>query len=90
MALDVQFKVVFYSFIYGMFYVYTYKLLRKIKSKSKVIIIIFESLFCFCHLVLFYYLLYLINKGIITTYIIIFFVLGSIFCKVLYFNDKKI
>ena len=90
MALEVQFKVIFYSFLYGMFYIYTYNLLRKIPSKSKLVLIIFECIFCFSHLGLFYYLLYLINKGIITAYIMIFFILGSIFCKVLYFGDKKI
>lgn len=89
MELVEQFKVIFYSFIYGMFFLSTYKILKRFKFKNNVLKIIIEFLFCIGHVSLFYFFLYKINSGILTFYIIIFLIIGSIFCHLLYFSDKK-
>lgn len=89
MNLETQFKVIFFSFIYGMFFMYTFNLLKKMNLKRKLIKYMFEFLFCILHISLFYFLLYKINYGILNYYIFIFLVLGGIFCKVFYYNDKN-
>lgn len=86
MTLDEQIKVVFYSFIYGMFYYATYKMLKKITLRKKIKLLI-EFLFSISHVLLFYILLFLINGGALSFYILIFFSLGNIFCRLLYFNN---
>lgn len=89
MNLEEQFKVIFYAFIYGMLFVSTYKLLKKLKFKRIVFKLISEFLFCNIHLLIFYFFLYKINSGILNMYVFIFLVLGGMFCKVFYFGDKK-
>jgi len=89
MILDEQIRVMFYSFIYGMFYLTSYKFFKKFKIKKMLVTIILNTIFCFSHVSLFYYLLYLINKGILSIYIMIFFILGIFICHLLYFNDKN-
>lgn len=89
MNLELQFKVIFYSFIYGMFFFFTLKLLKLIKLKKNKYRFFVELLFFMSHTTLFYYLLYKINNGIINTYIFILFILGMFFCHFLYFGDKK-
>ena len=86
MTLDEQIKVIFYSFIYGMFYYATYKMLKKITLRKKIKLLI-EFLFSISHVLLFYILLFLINDGALSFYILIFFSLGNIFCRLLYFNN---
>lgn len=89
MNLSLQFKSLFYSFIYGMFFLYTYKLFRHLILKNKIVKVILEFLFCLIHVILFYYFLYKINNGILSFYLAIFLSLGMFFCKILYFNDKN-
>lgn len=89
MELEEQFKVVFYSFLYGMFFITTLKTLKFVKINNKIIKFIIELMFCLLHSSLFYYLLYNINKGILNYYIIIFLIVGAYFCKLFYFGDKK-
>lgn len=89
MNLESQFKVIFYSFIYGMFFVSTLKILKLFKFKNKVIKIICEFLFCISHVIIFYYLLYKLDYGILNYYIAIFLLCGGLFCQLLYFQDKK-
>lgn len=89
MSLENQFKVIFYSFIYGMLFLSTYKILKRLKFKKNILKIIMEFLFCILHAILFYFLLYKINNGMLSFYILIFLILGGLFCQLLYFNDKK-
>lgn len=89
MNLEEQFKVIFYSFIYGMFFLSTIKGLRYFKIKKNIYKFIMQLIFMLLHVSLFYYLLYKINGGILSIYVAIFFAIGMFFCKVLYFNDKK-
>lgn len=85
MNLTVQFKVIFFSFIYGMFFYWTLYFASRIKYK----VIIKNILFFFLHTIVFYYLLYKVNAAILNIYIPVFFIFGALFCKVLYFNDKN-
>ncbi|HIU40514.1 MAG TPA: hypothetical protein IAB68_04360 [Candidatus Aphodocola excrementigallinarum] len=89
MNLDEQFRVIFYSFIYGMFFLFTFKLFRLIKIKKLFYKFVLELIFFMLHVTLFYFLLYKINGGMLSSYIIIFLILGCISCHLLYFNDKK-
>lgn len=89
MNLEDQFKVIFYSFIYGMFFITTLKILKLFKFSKKTVKIISEFLFCVLHIIIFYYLLYKIDYGILNYYIVIFLLLGGLFCQLLYFKDKK-
>lgn len=89
MDLSLQFKSIFYSFIYGMFFLYTYKLFKHFRIGNKVIKIILEFFFCFIHSILFYFFLYKINNGILSFYLALFLVLGMILCKIFYFNDEN-
>ena len=89
MSLDDQFKVIFFSFIYGMFFLASLKVLNLIKFKRKPVKILGELIFCFLHVIIFYFLLYKINYGILNYYIVIFLVCGGLFCQLLYFTDKK-
>jgi len=90
MELQEQFKVIFYSFIYGMFFITTLRVFKHIMIKNKFIKFFLELIFCLLHSSLFYYLLYNINRGILNYYIIIFLIIGAYFCKLFYFNDKKV
>lgn len=89
MNLESQFKVIFYSFIYGMFFVFSLKLFKMINLKKKIIKVVGELLFCFSHIIIFYYLLYKIDYGILNYYIVIFLIGGGVFCQLLYFSDKN-
>lgn len=89
MNLEEQFKVIFYSFIYGMFFLATLRMFLMLKIKKIFQRFITELIFLLCHATLFYFLLYKINNGIISIYIPILFILGMAFCHFLYFEDKK-
>ncbi len=89
MSLENQFKVIFYSFIYGMFFVFVFRLFSLIKFKNKVLKVICEFVFCILNLILFYFLLYKINNGVLSFYIFLMLILGGLFCKVFYFGNKK-
>lgn len=89
MNLESQFKVIFYSFIYGMFFVSTFKAFKMIKFKKKFMKILLELLFCLFHVNIFYALLYKIDYGILNYYIVIFLIIGGFFCQLLYFEDKN-
>lgn len=89
MNLEEQFKVIFYSFVYGMFFLATIKCLKKIPFKKVAIRFIVSLAFMLSHVSLFYYLLYKINGGMLSFYIILFLSFGAFFCQLLYFGDKK-
>lgn len=89
MVLEEQIKVIFFSFIYGMFYYFSYKLFKSIKFRKRYFKIFFELMFNMSHSILFFILLYILNGGILNFYLLLFFILGNIFCHFLYFKDKK-
>lgn len=89
MGLENQFKVIFYSFIYGMFFLVTLRLMKLIKIRKKILKIIVEFFFCFIHVIIFYFLLYRINYGSLNYYMIIFLIFGGLFCQLLYFKDNN-
>lgn len=89
MELENQFKVIFYSFIYGMFFLVTLRLMKLIKTRKKILKIIIEFFFCFIHVIIFYFLLYRINYGSLNYYMIIFLIFGGLFCQLLYFKDNN-
>ena len=73
MSLEEQFRVIFYSFAYGMFFLSTVKLIKCIKVKKTLSRFLMELLFMIFHVILFYFLLYKINGGIISFYVGLFF-----------------
>ena len=89
MQLEEQIKVIFYSFIYGLFFLASYNFLNLIKFKNIFLKNLITFCFCMLHTLLFYFLLYKINGGILNYYIALFFILGIFFCHFLYFNDKN-
>lgn len=89
MSLENQFKVIFYSFVYGMFFIATLKALKLIKTRKKILKILCEFFFCFIHVIIFYFLLYKINNGNLNYYMAIFLFFGGLFCQQLYFKDNK-
>lgn len=89
MNLQEQFKVIFYSITYGMFFLASYILFRKLQLKKKIFKILLEFIFCIFHIILFYYLLYKINFGVITVYAILFLFVGGFFCHLLYFKNER-
>ena len=89
MGLENQFKVIFYSFIYGMFFLVTLRLMKLIKIRKKILKIIIEFFFCFIHVIIFYFLLYKINYGSLNYYMIIFLIFVCLFFQLLYFKDNN-
>lgn len=60
-----------------------------LKVKNVIYKFIFQLIFFVLHVSLFYLLLYKINGGMLSFYIVIFLILGIFSCHLLYFNDKK-
>lgn len=89
MNLELQFKVIFYCFIYGILFFSTLKLVKRIKIKNILYKFLIELLFIVSHTLLFYFLLYKINGGILNFYVFLFLIFGSFFCKVFYFSNKN-
>ena len=89
MNINEQIMVIFYSFIYGMFYLSTLRYYRKIEPKNLILKYLLGFIFMLLHTTLFYVLLYKLNNGMLSIYIVICFVLGCFFCHFLYFGDKK-
>ena len=63
MTLEEQFKVLFYSFIYGMFFLSSLRLFNLINVKKMVVKFMLEMLFVLSHVIIFYILLYNTNKS---------------------------
>ena len=76
MTLEEQFKVLFYSFIYGMFFLSSLRIFNLIKVKKRVVKFMLEMLFVLSHIIIFYLLLYKINYGSLSFYIFLSFIIG--------------
>lgn len=72
-----------------MFFIATLKILKTINFKKKIMKVLCELLFCFFHVVIFYLLLYKIDYGILNYYIVLFLIIGGLFCQLLYFLGKN-
>lgn len=88
MSITIQIKVLYYSFFSGIIFYLVQRILRNIKRKEveKILIYIINIIF----FLLYYYLLYKINYGILSSYLFISFIIGMFFCKILYFKRKSI
>lgn len=87
MILGLQIKIIFYSFIYGIFFYISLRLFKKITFKNKILKYFMQFIFCILNIFLFYFLLYKINYGILNYYELIFFFVGMFFCQSFYFNN---
>ena len=89
MILIIQIKSLAFSFLYGIFFAFTYKINYKyLMSGMKVFKLILSLFFIFDHILLYFILLSQINNGILHLYFLFTFVLGNIFY--VYLFDKKI
>ena len=90
MILEEQIKIIFISFIYGILFYSGYKKLKQLKIKKRVIRYVLEFIFCMLNsFFFFFFITYKINGGILSYYMIIFVIIGILFCHLLYFDDKK-
>ena len=88
MFLDVQLKVFFFSFIYGIFVYFFYRNILLLKTKKYMVKFSLNFFCCMLIVFLFYFLLYKINYGELNYYIFILFAIGCYFCHLLYYKDK--
>ncbi len=90
MTLILQIKSLAFSFLYGIFFAFTYKYnYRFLTSKNlffKIIVIFF---FVIDHILLYFVLISKINNGILHLYFFFMFVLGIIFYVYLFDSNKQ-
>lgn len=86
MNLEIQIKVLFYSFIFGMFLEFYLKLINKITFKKLIMKFLLIYSISIILPVLFYYLLYKINYGQINLYVFLSMFIGMRFCHRLYYK----
>lgn len=77
-SLDIQFKMIIFSFCYGVIYFLELKCLKKLLYKKYIISILFGLM----NGVLYFFLLKIINYGILNINLLIYFVIGFYVCKV--------
>lgn len=79
MDLEIQIQSLIVSYIYGLFFSLTYNLLFFILyHNNKYLRILFDLLYIFILFTLYFYILLVINKGIVHIYFVILLVLGFI------------
>ena len=89
MILIIQIKSLAFSFLYGIFFAFTYKLNYKyLMSNMKFFKVTLSLFFIFDHVLLYFVLISLINNGILHLYFLFTFVLGNIFYVYLFDNRK--
>lgn len=90
MTLIIQIKSLAFSFLYGIFFAFTYKINYKyLMSNFKIFNLILSLFFIFDHVLLYFILISLINNGILHLYFFITFILGNIFYVYLFDNNIK-
>ena len=77
-SLDIQFKMIIFSFCYGATYFLELKCLKKLLYKKYIISILFGLM----NGVLYFFLIKIINDGILNINLLIYFVIGFYVCKV--------
>ncbi len=82
MSLFIQIKMILITFIYGLFFSFTFNLSKKVLLDSKrVIKLLLSSLFMIDHTLLYFILIRFINNSILHIYLFIFFILGIYFYR---------
>lgn len=90
MTLDLQFDLILYSFLFGIFYRISYELFYKILfHKFKIIKVISSLIFCFFHVLLYYLVIQKIVNGILNPYALISFIIGFLFTAILFTKKKN-
>lgn len=80
MILILQIKSLLFSFIYGIFFCFTFYINKEILTpKNKIIRIITNILFILDHTLIYFILLKIINNSILHIYMFLMFILGNIF-----------
>lgn len=89
MILIIQIKSLFFSFIYGIFFALTYRINKKyLLSKNLYFKLILNFFFVLDHILIYFILIKLINKGILHVYFFLLFILGIIFY--VYIFDRQL
>lgn len=89
MTLIIQIKSLAFSFLYGVFFAFTYKLNYKyLTSNMKFFKIILSLFFIFDHVLLYFVLISKINNGILHLYFLFTFIIGNIFYVYLFDSNR--
>ena len=89
MSLFIQFKMIFITFIYGLFFYFSFNVSKKVLIHSKKLMkIILNTLFMIDHALIYFILIKSINNSVLHIYLFIFFILGIFFYDY-YFTQKK-
>ena len=90
MTLILQIKSLAFSFLYGIFFAFTYKYnYRFLKNKNLFFKIIVSFFFVIDHILLYFVLISKINNGILHLYFFFMFILGIIFYVYLFDSNKQ-
>ena len=88
MILIVQIKSLAFSFLYGIFFAFTYKINYKYLINNNTFFkLILSFLFILDHILLYFILISLINNGILHIYFLFMFFIGIIFYVYLFDNQ---
>ena len=89
MILIIQIRSLVFSFIYGMFFSFTYKINYKFLISNVLFFkIVLSFIFVLDHILLYFILISKINNGILNFYFLISFILGIIFYIYLFDRSK--
>jgi len=89
MTLILQIKSLAFSFLYGVFFAFTYKYNYKfLTSKNLIFKIIISFFFVLDHILLYFVLIFIINNGRLHLYFLFTFILGIVFFTYLFDNKK--
>ena len=76
MSLFIQFKMIFITFIYGLFFYFSFNVSKKVLIHSKKLMkIILNTLFMIDHALIYFILIKSINNSVLHIYLFIFFIL---------------
>ena len=90
MTLILQIKSLDFSFLYGIFFAFTYKYnYRFLTSKNLFFKIIVNFFFVIDHILLYFVLISKINNGILHLYFFFMFILGIIFYVYLFDSNEQ-
>lgn len=90
MILLIQIKSLAFSFIYGIFFAFTYKINYKYLMANSIFFrIVLNFLFILDHVLLYFILLSIINNGILHIYFFFSFILGIILYIYLFDRDER-
>ena len=90
-GLDIQFRTILFSFIMGILYYNLVVVINIIKENihNQFLYLIIISILNILYFSLYYILLFKLNSGIINIYELFLFIIGTYFCKRLYYSKNK-